>query len=62
VTSCGRYCEALHPQVWTTCADEFIDEFSGVLEELGCINHTMTRISPRLMLPHNASVLEVANA
>jgi hypothetical protein len=59
----------LHPDVWTVCADEFQDQFSGVLEELGCVNHTMTllnhsttRILSRLLLPHNASVLEVANA
>jgi hypothetical protein len=44
--------------VWAHCADEL----SEALQELGCINHTMTALSSRLMLPHNASVLEVANA
>jgi hypothetical protein len=44
--------------VWNACASEL----SEVLERQGCINHSMTEISPKLMLPHNASVLEVANA
>jgi Leucine-rich repeat (LRR) protein len=56
--SCLRYCDNLDPRVWHHCAENF----SQKLQQLRCINHTMTDISPLLMLPHNASVLEIANA
>jgi hypothetical protein len=35
---------------------------SEAVQRLGCVNHSMTEVSSLLMLPHNASVLEVANA
>jgi hypothetical protein len=48
----------LHPLAWPHCAVEL----GAALQRIGCINHTMAEISPFLKLPHNASVLEVANA
>jgi hypothetical protein len=55
---CCRYCEDLDPRVWFHCKAEV----SEALQQLGCVNHTMTHISPLLMMPHNASVIEAANA
>ena len=52
------YCEDLDIRVWHHCAPAV----SEAVQRLGCVNHSMTEISPLLMLPHNASVLEVANA